>query len=96
MRRTARDHGFILCLLLNMAFRFEWCVAAIVYYCLRLWLHFPLFPTFVLLGIWVLYSLFVTAVLSMANRSGNAPVPPAQNKNPYSKKTQDFLPPRDA
>ncbi|MGN0636539.1 MAG: hypothetical protein ACI4I5_10005 [Acutalibacteraceae bacterium] len=96
MRRTARGHGFLLCLLLNMLFRFEWCAAAIVYYGVHRFFSFPLFPVFILLGIWVLYALFVTVVLSLANRSGNAPVPRTQNKNPYSKKTQDFLPPRDA
>ena len=91
MRRTARNHGFILCLLLNMVFRFEWCVAAIVYYCLHLWLHFPLFPTFVLLGIWVLYALVITVVFSLANRAADTPTPYPENKNPYSKSTDDYL-----
>lgn len=94
MRRTARNHGFLLCLLLNMVLRFEWCAAAIVCWCLHLWLRFPLFPTFVLLGIWVLYALVVTVVFSFANRCGNEPAAQTENKNPYSKKTQDILPPK--
>lgn len=73
-----------------MMFRFEWAIAAIVLLVLHFLFHWPLFLTFVALGIWVLYALFVTAVLSAANRAGNAPTPQRENKNPYSKSNTDY------
>ena len=90
MRRTARDHGFLLCLFLNMAFRFEWAIAAIILLTLHFLFGWPLFLTFIALGIWVLYALFVTAVLSAANHAGNEPTPERPNKNPYSKSNADY------
>jgi fatty acid desaturase len=90
MRRTARNHGFLLCLLLNMAFRFEWAIAAIILLAIHFWLGWPLFLVWIALGIWVLYSLFVTLVLSAANHAGNEPTPQRPNKNPYSKSNTDF------
>lgn len=90
MRRTARDHGFILCLLLNMVFRFEWAIVAVVLLVTHFLFGWPLFLTFVALGIWVVYALFVTLVLSAANRAGNAPTPDRPNRNPYSKSNADY------
>ena len=90
MRRTARDHGFLLCLLLNMAFRFEWAIAAIIMLAIHFWLGWPLLFVWILLGIWVLYALFVTLVLSLANHAGNTVDPPKPNKNPYSKSNHDI------
>ena len=90
MRRTARNHGFLLCLLLNMAFRFEWAIAAIVLLAIHFWLGWPLFLVWIALGIWFVYALFVTAVLSAANRFGNEPTPERQNRNPYSKSNADY------
>ena len=90
MRRTARNHGFLLCLLLNMAFRFEWAIAAIVLFAIHFWLGWPLFLGFVALGIWFFYALFVTLVLSAANRAGSEPTPERPNKNPYSKSNADY------
>ena len=90
MRRTAHNHGFILCLLLNMMFRFEWAIAAIVLLGIHFWLGWPLYLAWIALGIWLVYSLFVTLVLSAANSAGNAPVPQKPNKNPYSKSNADF------
>ena len=90
MRRTARNHGFLVCLLINMMFRFEWAIAAIVLLVLHYLLGWPLFLTFVALGIWLVYALFVTAVLSAANRIGNEPTPERPNKNPYSASNADY------
>ena len=90
MRRTARNHGFVICLLINMMFRFEWAIAAIVLLVLHFLLNWPLFLVFVALGIWFLYALFVTAVLSAANRIGNEPTPERPNRNPYSKSNADY------
>ncbi|MBQ7548019.1 MAG: hypothetical protein IJT41_13775 [Clostridia bacterium] len=90
MRRTARGHGFLLCLLLNMLFRFEWAVAAIILLAIHFWMGWPLFFVWIALGIWFLYALFVTLILSLANRAGNSPTPQQPNKNPYSKSNQDY------
>lgn len=90
MRRTARNHGFVLCLLLNMVFRFEWAIAAIVLFALHFWLGWPLFPGFIALGIWFVYSLAVTLVLSAANRIGNEQPTERPNRNPYSKSNADY------
>ncbi len=73
-----------------MMFRFEWAIAAIVLLVLHFLFRWPLFLVFVALGIWLLYALFVTAVLSAANRAGNAPTPDRPNKNPYSSSNADF------
>ncbi len=90
MRRTARNHGFLLCLLLNMAFRFEWAIAAIVLLAIHFWLGWPLFLVWIALGIWLVYALFVTLVLSAANQIGNEPTQQRPNKNPYSKSNTDY------
>lgn len=90
MRRTAHDHGFLLCLLLNMMFRFEWAILAIILLVLHFLFRWPLFLVFVALGIWIVYALFVTAVLSAANRVGNESSPERPNKNPYSKSNSDY------
>ena len=90
MRRTAKNHGFLLCMLMNMLFRFEWAMAAIALAVVHFWLGWPLFLVWIPLAIWVLYALFVTLVLSAANRCGNAPQPHRPNKNPYSKSNADY------
>ena len=90
MRRTASGHGFLLCLLINMMFRFEWAIIAIVMLAIHFWLGWPLFLVWIPLIIWVIYALFVTSVLSLANRAGNAVDPPKPNKNPYSKTNRDI------
>lgn len=90
MRRTARGHGFLLCLLINMMFRFEWAAAALVLVGVHFWLGWPLFLAWIPLVIWVLYALAITVVLSLANRAGNITEPPRPNRNPYSKTNRDY------
>ena len=91
MRRTASGHGFLLCLLINMMFRFEWAAAALVLLAIHYWLAFPpLFIVWIVLAIWILYALFITIVLSLANHAGNTVEPPKPNKNPYSKTNRDY------
>lgn len=90
MRRSASNHGFLLCLLINMLFRFEWALAAIVFMAIHFWLGWPLFPAWTALGIWIMHGLLVTLVISMANRAGNESEPVRPNKNPYSKTNADF------
>lgn len=73
-----------------MAFRFEWAIVAIILLALHFWLRFPLFLAWIALGIWFLYALIVTFVLSAANRIGNEPTPQLTNKNPYSQTNADI------
>ena len=90
MRRTARNHGFLLCVLINMLFRFEWAAAAIVLLVIHFRLGWPLFLVWIPLAVWILYALFITLIISMANRAGSEPTPSRPNKNPYSKTNADF------
>lgn len=91
LRRIAPpDSGFILSLLLNMVFRFEWAAAALILLILHFVLGWPLFPVWLCLAAWILHSLLVTILLIAVTRHGNEETPPLPNKNPYSKKTGDF------
>ena len=90
-RRTALpDSGFVLSLLLNMVFRFEWVAAALILLILHFVLGWPLFPVWICLAAWILHSLLVTILLIAVTRHGNEETPPRPNQNPYSKKNSDF------
>ena len=84
MRRVSRGHGFLISLLINMAFRAEWLVIAIVLFVLNRVLGLSIWFMVAALAVWVIYSLVVTLLLSMANRLGNVKDEPKINKNPYS------------
>ena len=91
MRRVSPlNSGFVLALLLNMVFRFEWAAAALILLILHFVLGWPLFPVWLCLAAWVLHSLLVTALLTAVTRSGGKEAPPLSNKNPYSKTNSDF------
>lgn len=85
MRRVSKDHGFIMSLVLNMAFRPEWVVAAIFLFLLHRFVGISFWWYVAVLIAWFVYSLIITCVLFWANRMGNAPERVSKNKNPYSK-----------
>lgn len=89
--RRAEGHGFFLCLLINLVFRFEYLILAGILIALHFILSFPMWPVYVCLGLWLVHALIITIVFSMANRIGNEPSPERENKNPYSKKNSDIL-----
>ncbi|MCR5481779.1 MAG: hypothetical protein K6F52_03190 [Clostridia bacterium] len=85
-RKASPDKGFLISMLINMAFRFEWVIAAAALAAAHFFLDWPWWLPLVPLAIWFLQAFIVTAMLSFALRLGNSPqksVP--QNKNPYSK-----------
>lgn len=84
--------GFFLTLLLNMALRFEWGLAALGFYVLHLTLGLPLFLVPLLLAVWVVHSLVITLLVSWGGKCAAVPTPKRENKNPYSAKNQDILP----
>ncbi len=84
MRRVSKDHGFIISLVLNMAFRPEWVVGAIVLFVLHRIFGISIWWGIITLIAWFVYSLIITCVLFWANRMGNSPERKTVNKNPYS------------
>lgn len=87
MRRPNRNSGLALSVILNMLFRPEWPIIAIILFVLH---HFfpvvPLWTGFAVLIGWFLYCLILTSFLSWAGRVSNEKKPVQQNKNPYSVK----------
>ena len=77
MRRRARaDRGFVLALLINMLFRPEWPILALIMLALHLLFGLPTVFIWVCLGIWVVWSAAVTAFVSWAaGCSGSNPTP---------------------
>lgn len=87
MRRSASpDSGFIISMLINMAFRFEWAIASAALLAAHFFLGWAYWLPLVTLAIWVLQALIVTAMLSFAMSLGGTPKEHVHaNKNPYSK-----------
>lgn len=82
--------GFLLAFCLNLIFRGEWLVWAIIALIGHYLLAVPIIIVYIFLGAWILISLFVTLVLGWASGC-DSPTPKRKNINPYSKKTDDFL-----
>lgn len=91
MHKTAKGHGFLLCLILNMLFRFEFAIIGIVLLALHFWLGLPMFLAWIAFGVWFVYALLITVILSLANHAGNLPPDERPNKNPYSASNKDFM-----
>ena len=73
MRRRARaDRGFILALLINMLFRPEWPVLALIMLALHLLFGLPSLLIWLCLGVWVIWSAAVTAFVSWAAGCGSS------------------------
>lgn len=96
MRRASPGRGFWISFLINLAFRYQWLIlaAAVVL------LHFifksvPLWLALVPLALWLIHALVITIVLRLISRVPTDVFTPRPNKNPYSKKTENYLPGRD-
>lgn len=76
---------------LNLIFRGEWVVWSVIALIAHFWLGLPMFVFWILIGAWILISLFVTIVLGWVSKN-DVSVPKRKNVNPYSKKTSDYLP----
>ena len=82
--------GFLLSFLFNLIFNAELLVLAVIAFLLHIFLNFPIAMAYVLLGVWILWALLITAGLGVLSR-GTPPPPFQKNVNPYSKKTSDYL-----
>ena len=81
--------GFLLSLLFNLIFNAELLVLAVIAFLLHIFLNSPIAIVYVLLGLWILWALLITAGLGVLSK-GTPPPPFQKNVNPYSKKTTDY------
>ena len=81
--------GFLLSFLFNLIFNAELLVLAVIAFLLHIFLNFPIAIAYVLLGLWILWALLITAGLGVLS-SGTPPPKKKKNVNPYSKTTKDF------
>lgn len=86
MRRTNRSGNFFICLIFNILLNWEGIIPAAVLAVLHFWLGWPLWLAFAALGLWILGIIVRMLLLGWANKCGNSPDPPKENKNPYSLK----------
>ena len=81
--------GFLLSFLFNLIFNAELLVLAVIAFLLHIFLNLPMAIAYVLLGLWILWALLITAGLGVLSK-GTPPPPFQKNVNPYSKTTKDF------
>jgi len=82
--------GFLLSFLFNLIFNAELLVLAVIAFLLNIFLNLPITIAYVLLGLWILWALLITAGLGVLSK-GTPPPPFQKNINPYSRKTEDFM-----
>lgn len=81
--------GFLLSFMFNLIFNAELLVLAVIAFLLHIFLNLPIAIAYVLLGLWILWALLITAGLGVLSKG--TPNPSFQkNVNPYSKTTKDF------
>lgn len=91
--KTAKGHGLILSILINMIFRAWWLAFAFILLVLHFVLGWPWWLCLLPIICWILHAVIITLVLGWAsNAVGPSPnSAPQENKNPYSKKNSDYL-----
>ena len=82
--------GFLLSFLFNLIFNAELLFLAVIAFLLHIFLNFPMAIAYVLLGLWILWALLITAGLGVLSK-GTPPPSFQKNVNPYSKKTSDYI-----
>lgn len=93
-RRAEPSKGILLSFCINLIFRFEWAVLALLLLGLHLWLGIPWYFSLLAASLWILISLAITLVLYALNRLDRGRPQSLPNKNPYSK-TNDSLPKKE-
>ena len=68
--------SFLSAVLLNMLFRWEWLLFALIALALHRWLGLPLIVTWILLGVWVIWSVIVTWFVTWAAGTEDATAMP--------------------
>ncbi len=91
-RQASRDHGVLIAYAINVIFHSEWAVIALVCFGLDKWLNFPSVLWQIALAIWFIWPAIITFLLSSLVKNSEPSVKSGENKNPYSKKTEDILP----
>ena len=86
MRRTKRNGGFLLCLLINMALNPEWSIPAWILLALHFWLGISIWWFVGAFALWILRLILGMWLMGWAIDCGNQKDPPRENKNPYSVK----------
>lgn len=84
--KRATGHGFLLSLLLNMAFRGFWLVLVAILVILHFAAGWPLWLIVIPLAAWVIHALLITLVLGFATGGPTTRKPEPENINPYSSK----------
>ena len=65
---------FIYCVIINMAFRSGFLLLALICFILHLLIPaVPLYITFLVLGVWLLYAILITAGISFVSRCNTVP-----------------------
>ena len=91
MLRRSDSTGFWASVLFTMALNLQWLFPAVVLLVLHFVFGLSLWWTAAAVGLWILWILVAVALLCLASKAGNAPRPQTENKNPYSKKTEDMF-----
>ena len=78
--------GFMISLLISLAFNLEWTVPAWIFLALHFWKGISLWWFIGSMILWVLFIALRVLLFSSLVRAGNYKDPPKENKNPYSKK----------
>ena len=91
MRRHSGSSGFWVSVLFTMALNLEWLLPAVVLFIFHFVFGWSLWWTALAVGLWILWIMAAVALLGLASKAGNAPQPQTENKNPYSKKTEDVF-----
>lgn len=93
MRRLRPDDNFIIALLLNIVFHFEWSIPAWILLILHFWIGLPLKWFLIALGLWIvgliIWMYVVGAFYGWAAKCGQTKDPVKENKNPYSVKNHN-------
>ncbi len=84
MRRTRRNAGFFVSLLINLLLNFEGIIPAVILYVLHRCLGLSVWWSAAALALWILGILFWMLFLRWAGKCSNIKDPPKENKNPYS------------
>ena len=86
--------GYILSFFVNLILNAELLILAVIAFWLHIFVNFPIVSVYILLGLWILLALLITAGLGVLSK-GTPPTPYQKNVNPYSKKTSDYIQKKD-
>lgn len=84
VRKSKRSGNFLISLIFNILLNFEGIVPALALLVLHFWLKISIWWSVAALVLWLLWIILWTLFMSWANKCGNTPDKPKENKNPYS------------